>query len=195
MLNEPGYENHSNANDLKDYNAIIQHETLRVALVSNVKAILNGTSSIPLDLHEHIMVRFSKHLSYVTSTCREKASLDGKAMRDPFGESRGAFTFTDVLKQFQQLMPATTEIVVVDLTDQKEVATTGQQHEDKSIESSSMHHEKVTMEEDKMDVVEEEEEEEEVPEELKCGVCFDILATPAVLECGHVFCYRCALRW
>lgn len=203
MLNEPGYENHNNVTELKRYNTIIQHETLRVALVSNVKAILNGTSCIPTDLHEHIMTRFARHLPYVTSTCQEKqSSLDGKAMNDPFGESRGVFAFADVLNQFRRLVPATTEVTVddhqtIDLTDEKEENEKEQlvDLEKATIMEKKEDDGRMDIDVEEMNDEDEEDDGDVVPEELKCGVCFDILATPAVLECGHVFCYLCALRW
>lgn len=205
MLNEPGYENHTNATEIKAYNDIIRHETLRVALVANVKAILNGTSCIPSSLHELILARVARHLLYLTATCEgtPPAALDGKSMNDPFGERRGKFAFAEVLRQFCQLLPAVVvwceergqnmdqKIDVIQHANiEKEEQLDEEQDETKKVE-----------EKDEIMVVDGEkeednnEEEECVPDELKCGVCFDILATPAVLECGHVFCYLCALRW
>ena len=34
-----------------------------------------------------------------------------------------------------------------------------------------------------------------IPDGLKCGVCFDLLATAAVFLCGHVCCFVCAHTW
>mmetsp|Transcript_15769 Transcript_15769/g.26347 ORF Transcript_15769/g.26347 Transcript_15769/m.26347 type:complete len:774 (+) Transcript_15769:104-2425(+) len=192
MLNEPGYENHSNVAELKAYNNIIQHETLRVALITNIKAILNGTSRIPTELHEHILTRFADYAPYVTNTCHELGpSLNKKVMQDPFRESRGSYCFSDILKQFQSLLTTPPAKNVMQKQLEKDVVSIEEEVDEKitlSEASTSQPHGESEKEVLK-DI------EEPIPEELKCGVCFDILATPAVLECGHVFCYHCALRW
>lgn len=193
MRNEPGYENHHNTAELTAYNNIIQHETLRVALVSNVKGILNGTSYIPTELHEAILTRLSDHLAYVTKVCRKMGpSLDKKVMKDPFGEPRGVFAFNDILKQFLSINSSTEgQKAELDVDEEVIVVTEGV---DEKMELKEKKIEPYIVNDKKRDD-ENEAEEEAIPEELKCGVCFDILATPAVLECGHVFCYLCALRW
>ena len=179
MCNEPGFENHENLAELKEYNSIIQHETLRVALLSNVKSIKNGTSKIPHELQQPIIDRFSKFFPHVSCTCRKNSSIDGRKMRDPFGERRGTYAFSDILRKFRA-----------------QVNEEGGENDIKIVSTEENDgKEDVVVDCNTEDNLKDEEENTEIPEELKCGVCFDILATPAVLECGHVFCYSCAQRW
>jgi ubiquitin-conjugating enzyme E2 Z len=192
MKNEPGFERHHLQHELDAYNTIIRHETLRVAAFGNVKRILNGISEIPSELHWGILEGFQKHVTsgYYERTCRQNCRLDGQAMADPFGEARGHFNFDALwnecsfLATAQSLKPpssssAAAEAPVVDLSDDSHYPPLPPADNPSAPESMTLV----------------EEEEVEVSDGLKCGICYEVLATAGVLECGHTFCYLCAHKW
>jgi ubiquitin-conjugating enzyme E2 Z len=196
MKNEPGFERHHLQPELEAYNTIIRHETLRVAAFGNVKRILNGISEIPTELHWGILEGFQKHVAsgYYERTTKQNCRLDGQAMADPFGEARGQFSFGALLNECSFLVTALglkptssglppSATSVVDLSG-------GSLEDDPPRPASNT----------KVDVTEsmalvEEDGEVEVSDGLKCGICYEVLATAGVLECGHTFCYLCAHKW
>jgi len=97
--NEPGYEKERRFGDVKRYNLIIQHETIRVAVLQN----LNTVSSSPTDLCNLpplfgvVKTSFPQFYEHYEDICRENIGLDGQAMLDPFGEKRGTFQFRSLL--------------------------------------------------------------------------------------------------
>lgn len=70
LLNEPGWSTCSNREELDCYNSVIRHETLRVAAIGNALAILNGTSTIPVELHQHVIDGFVKNLEFYESVIK-----------------------------------------------------------------------------------------------------------------------------
>ena len=97
--NEPGFEKEKRFGDVKRYNLIIQHETIRVAVLQN----LNTVSSSPSDLCNLpplfgvVKTSFPQFYEHYEDICRENVGLDGQAMFDPFGEKRGTFQFQNLL--------------------------------------------------------------------------------------------------
>jgi len=211
MKNEPGFNHHNNQRELDAYNTIIRHETLRVAAFSNVKKILNGISEIPTELHWGILEGFQKHVSngYYQKVCQQYQSLDGQVMADPFGENRGKYSFSNLLKEYHLL--ASTQCCSTPVTSISSNSNTTQNiseviditdEDNRKISSNDDISKKQNdFENDSMEQQQEQqqncniEEEIEVSEGLKCGICYEVLATAAVLECGHTFCYLCAHKW
>ncbi|CAF3952491.1 unnamed protein product [Rotaria sordida] len=97
--NEPGYEQERTSGDSKDYNEVIKHETLRVAVCE----ILENQNSCPKQLREVIIKQFFEFFEYYVDTCKKNLDKDGQSMRDPFGEHRGAFEYSSILTRLNQL--------------------------------------------------------------------------------------------
>lgn len=186
MKNEPGYSNHHVQQELETYNTIIRHETLRVAAFSNVKKIMNGISEIPSDLHWGIFEGFQKHVGsgYYERVCSQNRRFDGQTMADPFGENRGHFSFDCLLKEYSLLVSAQSFKTSSPNESSQSVAPAVAPIDLTANDSGNS-------KDDSMHLV----EEPEVSEGLKCGICYDVLATAGVLECGHTFCYLCAHKW
>jgi len=86
--NEPGYENERFGGDVKRYNLIIQHETLRVGVLENLERWpREGCSPFFLPATETI----PSFINHFEEMCKEHMHRDGEDMRDPFGERRGEF--------------------------------------------------------------------------------------------------------
>jgi ubiquitin-conjugating enzyme E2 Z len=189
MKNEPGFDHHHNQQELEAYNTIIRHETLRVAAFGNIKRIMNGISEIPSDLHWGILEGFRKHVAsgYYERVCSQNRQHDGQMMADPFGESRGQFSFAGLLKEYFLLADAQS------LKPSSSSSTSGQPSQ--SSAEAAPHivdlSDSGNAKDDSMNIA----DEPEVSEGLKCGICYEVLATAGVLECGHTFCYLCAHKW
>ena len=93
--NEPGFEKERMHGDVKRYNVIIQHETIRVAVLQN----LDTESSAPTalcnipPLFGVVRTSFPQFYEHYEDICRDNLVMDGQLMIDPFGEKRGTFQF------------------------------------------------------------------------------------------------------
>ncbi|XP_061192388.1 ubiquitin-conjugating enzyme E2 Z-like [Saccostrea echinata] len=97
--NEPGFERERMAGDMKRYNEIIQHETLRVAVCD----MLEGRCSCPDTLKEVMETSFFEYYDYYKSICSSKKHLQGQTMQDPFGEKRGCFNYESIEKRLDEI--------------------------------------------------------------------------------------------
>ncbi|CAH1775779.1 unnamed protein product [Owenia fusiformis] len=97
--NEPGFEHERTGGDAKRYNDIIQHETLRVAVCD----MLEGRCSCPSALKVVMEKSFPEYYDYYESTCKSHTYLSGSTMQDPFGEKRGKFDYTNLLKRLEAI--------------------------------------------------------------------------------------------
>ena len=98
--NEPGFETERQAGDSTSYNNIIRHETMRVAVAGMLE-------KPPPTMPELLVGTMREVVSSLGETfadaCRGNRRLDNAPMRDPFGEPRGKFNFTAILKRLQAL--------------------------------------------------------------------------------------------
>ncbi|KAK4322981.1 hypothetical protein Pmani_006288 [Petrolisthes manimaculis] len=97
--NEPGYEEERNIGDSERYNSIITHETLRVAVIQQ----LEGPSAMPSDLLKVMQESFMEYYDHYVDICHKNMHNDGQTMNDPFGELRGQFHYSSLLKQLRRL--------------------------------------------------------------------------------------------
>ncbi|CAF3618608.1 unnamed protein product [Rotaria sp. Silwood1] len=97
--NEPGFEQERTSGDSKDYNEVIKHETLRVAVCE----MLENPNSCPQQLREAMIKQFFNFFDYYADLCKENVTKDGQLMRDPFGEHRGSFQYSSILTRLNQL--------------------------------------------------------------------------------------------
>ncbi|OWF43024.1 ubiquitin-conjugating enzyme E2 Z-like [Mizuhopecten yessoensis] len=93
--NEPGFEKERNFGDAKRYNDIIEHETLRVAVCD----MLEGKCNCPQSLQEVMETSFPDYFEYYEGICKKHQDMQGQTMQDPFGEKRGVFDFSNILKR------------------------------------------------------------------------------------------------
>ena len=86
--NEPGFEQPADPRPVEDYNDVIAHETLRVAVL---EAVTNA-HGMPEDLRASALEAFPAYADGYLAACDERAArLDGKAFKDPFGNNVGTF--------------------------------------------------------------------------------------------------------
>lgn len=100
--NEPGFEVERSAGDVRRYNHILVHETLRVAVCDMVE----NKSSVPMPepLLELARSAFSDSIELYEELVEEHKHLDGQPMIDPFTHrSRGTFHFERLLERIRAL--------------------------------------------------------------------------------------------
>ena len=97
--NEPGYENASKQ-AVKNYNDVIQHETIRVAVIDAMekKNSLHGKYFV-----EKMNLIFNENYDHYVKVCNDNLHLEGKTMKVPIGERLGTFRYKKMLGQLQWL--------------------------------------------------------------------------------------------
>lgn len=109
--NEPGYERERSAGASKAYNLIIQHETVRVAVLDILEAgeeaagaasSQNRLAMIP-PLFAVVKSSFPQFYDHYESILEKNSNMDGRKMNDPFGDKRGSFQFGALLKRLKAL--------------------------------------------------------------------------------------------
>jgi len=109
--NEPGYERERSAGASRQYNLIIQHETVRVAVLDAMERDLepatepSGRSQQPMvaPLMEVVKSSFPQFYDHYEALLLKHKHLDGTKMNDPFGDSRGTYQFGTLLKRLNAL--------------------------------------------------------------------------------------------
>lgn len=94
--NEPGYKHERTPGDSKNYNDIIKHETIRVAVCE----MIDGATRLhmPDTLRAVMESSFPDYYRYYVQVCESHLHLDGQPMNDPFGDARPSFNFRQLLK-------------------------------------------------------------------------------------------------
>lgn len=94
--NEPGFETNQSLQHIEDYNNIIRHETIRIAVIE----MTNGSdmaNELPESLTKIVGEMYREFLDGYILTCEENLHLDGMLMSDPFREPRGKFCYRQLL--------------------------------------------------------------------------------------------------
>jgi len=99
--NEPGFERERFPGDVARYNDIIQHETLRVAVIGMLDNDYGVT--MPEPLREAMEKSFLQFYDFYENLAQSKLKLTGTQMQDPFGEKRGAFQYTSLLQRLRMI--------------------------------------------------------------------------------------------
>lgn len=102
-FNEVGYDKEKKPGDSSRYNAVIQHETIRVAVCDAVEACLAGNSECPPALRQRILKAFPVYYDRYVKLVGDQVHLDGTAMMDPFGHHRGVYQHRRLLERLQRL--------------------------------------------------------------------------------------------
>ncbi|XP_048729090.1 ubiquitin-conjugating enzyme E2 Z-like [Ostrea edulis] len=137
--NEPGFERERVAGDVKRYNEIIQHETLRVAVCD----MLEGRCNCPDTLKEVMETSFLEYYDYYKSICSSKKHLQGQTMQDPFGEKRGCFNYKSIESRLEKIKGQLDEkrILSSDSSEESDMETnekTSDSMEDKGAETAEV---------------------------------------------------------
>jgi len=96
--NEPGYENERRPGEIKAYNECIIHETLRVAVAGMMEHPTCGEVFRPI-MNDAFLKRYDKYIRMA----RERVHLDGKQMKDPFGNNRGNYRYSDIVARLEAI--------------------------------------------------------------------------------------------
>lgn len=100
---EPGYEVQNQSHKVSRYDAIILHETIRVAVCDQVEACLRGKSSLPPALREQVLVWFPGFYDMYEAAVSAQLHLTGSEMTDPYGDWRGVFQYETLLTRLRNL--------------------------------------------------------------------------------------------
>lgn len=92
--NEPGFEKtrFGRAGDtvVVDYNDIITHETLRVAVIEMLLENSCDAFNMPVELKTVMISHFKENYQFYENLIQSKQDHDGKPMKDPFRGHRSA---------------------------------------------------------------------------------------------------------
>ena len=99
--NEPGYENQGHGAERENYNAIIRHETIRVAVIGMMEDPTWGDCPTLTEIRDKI---FKNNIEVYERIVAANLALDGKAMADPFGDhNRGKFQYLTLKTRIEEL--------------------------------------------------------------------------------------------
>ena len=100
--NEPGYED-GEVENVKDYNDIIQHETIRIAVID----VMEKKDTYHEDFVEKIETIFNQNYDHYIKVCQENLHLEGNPMKDPYDKMwqdvRGNFQYKTLLEKLERL--------------------------------------------------------------------------------------------
>lgn len=92
--NEPGYENRKNVREnVSDYDALITHETLRVAVIGMLQDDSMDTFGMPPALKEIMISHFNLNYDFYKNLIESNQNNDGMPIRDPFNDPYRPKTF------------------------------------------------------------------------------------------------------
>ncbi len=98
--NEPGFEKAESAGVVSDYNDVVAHETLRVAVLETVT---NKRGPLSTALRHAALETFVALKDQYCERCDVYAGrLDGKPFRDPYGDNKGTFCFAELKRRLME---------------------------------------------------------------------------------------------
>ena len=99
--NEPGCEKAS-ADTVRDYNYVIQHETIRVAVID----VMENLDTYHEYFAENIKTIFNQNYDHYIKVCKENMDLDGKSLNDSLvTKSCGRFQYRALLEKLEKMKP------------------------------------------------------------------------------------------
>mmetsp|Transcript_10324 Transcript_10324/g.30892 ORF Transcript_10324/g.30892 Transcript_10324/m.30892 type:complete len:159 (-) Transcript_10324:321-797(-) len=101
LTNEPGYENPSNEADVIDYNDVIAHETIRVAVLDMV-GDTPMHRSLPEPFQPLVREMFLDYYDMYNLRIEESLHRDAQNMRDIFDAGRGKFRWRSLLVALEE---------------------------------------------------------------------------------------------
>lgn len=103
LLNKKTCFEESAPDDACRYDAVIQHETIRVAVCDVVEACLAGKSPCPPPLRQKILKAFSERYGWYEKVVGDRVYLDGTVMDGPFGGRKGVYQYRSLLQRLRLL--------------------------------------------------------------------------------------------
>ena len=82
--NEPGFEQRKDGKNeiaAKDYNNLIDHKNLRVAVNETVAGVLSGNVCLPKEMVKHIIKQFHVNYDGFLKRAESLVQFDGQVMR------------------------------------------------------------------------------------------------------------------
>ena len=99
--NEPGYENQGFGAERENYNAVIRHETIRVAVIGMMDAPTWGDCPTLTEIRDKV---FKNNIEVYERIVDSNLGLDGRSMSDPFGDhNRGKFQYHYLKTRLEEL--------------------------------------------------------------------------------------------
>jgi ubiquitin-conjugating enzyme E2 Z len=110
LCNEPGFEGADKAR-IEDYNNVIIHETMRVAVIGAVQEalyILQMPSvptgiSMPTEIQQRILQVFMERFATYMGICEKYKEKDGRSFESSFGANKGIYKFDIMMRELQEL--------------------------------------------------------------------------------------------
>ena len=100
--NEPGFETiNVRGREPRNYNHIVRHETIRVAVLGMVNLAKEG--KLPEKLAELVLETFQATWECCTFLCEEYKTLDGHPFQDPYKKNKGTFHFMRLRQRLQEM--------------------------------------------------------------------------------------------
>ncbi|KAL1426800.1 hypothetical protein MTO96_018024 [Rhipicephalus appendiculatus] len=103
FYNEPGYVKGQMDDYASSYKAVVEHETIRVAVCDTVAACLNGTSTLPPTLRDVVLKKFLERYDRYEAAVKSKLHLSGKDMEEKYYFHKGTFDYAGLLTRLQDL--------------------------------------------------------------------------------------------
>eukprot|EP00752_Nemacystus_decipiens_P008465 g7565.t2 len=100
--NEPGFEEASNPQDVRDYNDCITHENLRAAVCSMVDDS-SLWSSMPECFQALTRELFLSFVPRYELVCELHMHRDGEKLADPFGQNKGTFRYASIARSIKRI--------------------------------------------------------------------------------------------
>ncbi len=107
--NEPGYEKGNSRgrdvqNDVGDYNELITHETLRIAVIEMLQDNSQDAYGMPAALKEIMRIYFKTNHEFYEKLIQTKQKYDGKLIRDPHhGRRPEKFMYKNMVEKIIKL--------------------------------------------------------------------------------------------
>lgn len=110
--NEPGFEKTKSRKrkrdnfekNVSDYNDMITHETLRVAVIEMLQENSSDACEMPAILKETMITHFKTNYQFYENKIRSKQKYDGQPIRDPHSDLRPQrFMYRIMLENLLQL--------------------------------------------------------------------------------------------
>jgi len=99
--NEPGYETERYQGDVENYNNVIQHETLRFAVLGMLTELEQG--HLPQSFMQVLESMFLTMFESYEEICEDNLHCDGQPFRDPFNTNTGKFQYGTMLEELRRM--------------------------------------------------------------------------------------------
>ncbi|XP_065300329.1 ubiquitin-conjugating enzyme E2 Z-like [Dermacentor albipictus] len=103
IYNEPGIRKGQMVDLASSYNAVVEYQTIRVAVCDNVEACLEGTSSLPSTLRDVAVKKFSEFYEHYEAVLKPKLHLSGNKMDEWYYNHTGTFEYAELLTRLKNL--------------------------------------------------------------------------------------------